>query len=116
MLVLVTPLGFYTKFYAGPGRGWVNDSLGGLFYVVFWCLAVTFVRPRSRPGVVAVSVLGVTCLLEFLQLWHPPFLEMIRSHFIGRTLIGDYFDWNDFPYYFAGAGIGWALAKWIRPE
>jgi hypothetical protein len=44
----------------------------------------------------------VTCILEFLQLWHPPFLEWIRNYFLGRTIIGNSFSKSDFLYYFFG--------------
>ncbi|MGP8243973.1 MAG: hypothetical protein ACLQVN_05585 [Bryobacteraceae bacterium] len=37
-LLVLVPVGFYSKFYRGPVREWVNDSLGGTFYVIFWCL------------------------------------------------------------------------------
>ncbi len=106
-LLIIVPVGFYSKFYRGPAASWVNDSLGGLFYVVFWCLAVFLVCPRWKPRPTAVGVLFATCVLEFMQLWHPPFLEFLRSYFLGRTILGTFFDWSDFPYYFIGSAIGW---------
>ena len=39
-LVGLVPLGLYTKVYAGPVTAWVNNSLDGVFYVLFWCLLV----------------------------------------------------------------------------
>jgi len=54
-----------------------------------------------------------TCLLEFLQLWRPPFLEMLRSYFIGATVLGSSFAWFDFAYYFFGSAIGWLWLRWI---
>ncbi len=106
-LAVITPLGFYTKFYHGPAQAWVSDYLGGAFYEVFWCLFFLLLFPRARPWAIAVPVLVATCALEFMQLWHPPILEMVRSTFLGRALIGHQFVWGDFPYYFAGTGIGW---------
>jgi hypothetical protein len=113
-LLFIVPIGFYSKFYRGPAASWVNDSLGGLFYEIFWCLVVFLLRPRWKPRWIAASVLGATCGLEFLQLWHPPFLELIRSHFLGRTIIGTTFDWTDFPYYFIGSGMGWYWLERLR--
>jgi Flp pilus assembly protein TadB len=52
--------------------------------------------------------------LEFLQLWHPSFLEFLRSNFIGRTILGTSFTWSDFPYYLVGGGIGWLLMKRLQ--
>ena len=110
-LMVIVPIGFASKFYAGPASNWANNSLGGLFYEIFWCLLVFLLVGRPRPWLVAAVVLAVTCFLETLQLWHPPFLEFIRSFLLGRTLLGHEFAWSDFPYYFLGAGIGWL---WMR--
>lgn len=115
-LAIVVPLGFGTKFYDGPAAGWVHGELGGFFYELFWCLAALLVWPRTRPVWLAVSVLGMTCALEFLQLWHPPLLEWLRSFFIGRTIIGNTFSWWDFPYYFLGAGAGWFWMRRLTPR
>lgn len=106
-ILILVPLGFYSKFYRGPAADWVNDSLGGAFYVIFWCLVVFFFAPQWPPRRIAAGVVGATCTLEFLQLWHPPLLEMLRSHFLGRTILGTTFDWMDFPYYFLGGVVGW---------
>ena len=35
VLVGLMPLGLYTKVYAGLAAAWVNNSLGGVFYVLF---------------------------------------------------------------------------------
>jgi hypothetical protein len=107
LLAFVVPLGFATKAYRGPLQVWVNDSLGGVWYEVFWCLVAAFAFPRSRPGRIAVWVFFATGVLETLQLWHPAFLETIRSTVIGRTLIGTSFAWSDFPHYAAGCLLGW---------
>ena len=110
-LLVIVPIGFYGKFYSGPAAGWVNDSLGGVFYEIFWCLVLFLFFANGSPKIIATGVLIATCLLECLQLWHPPFLEAIRSHFIGRTILGTAFVWSDFPYYFLGSYLGYL---WIR--
>jgi uncharacterized membrane protein len=101
-LIIIIPLGFYTKFYAGPYSEWVNNSLGGVLYIIFWSLVVFLFAPKVSPLKIGLAVFIVTCLLEFLQLWHPAFLEFIRSYFIGRSILGTTFSPPDFLYYFAG--------------
>jgi len=115
-LCLVTPLGFLFKFYAGPGHKWFNDYGAGLLYEVFWCLVVFFFIPhRKYITRIALWVFVITCILETLQLWHPPFLQMIRSTFLGAALIGTTFIWLDFPHYILGCLLAWlwlsALSK-----
>ena len=106
-LVAIVPIGFYCKFYRGPGARWVNDSLCGSFYEMFWCLVGFLLWPKTKPRSIARIVLGLTCILEFMQLWHPRLLEFLRSYFLGAAILGTSFDWSDFPYYFLGTGAGW---------
>jgi hypothetical protein len=109
LLLLVTPFGFYTKIYLGPSASWVNDSLGGVFYEIFWCILFFLLIVKAKAWVIATSVFIVTSFLELLQLWHPEFLEIIRGYFIGRTLLGTSFNLYDFIYYFIGSGIGYLI-------
>ncbi len=106
-VALIVPLGFGLKFYPGPGHAWVNNSLGGTAYVVFWCLAAFAVWPR-RPAInpIVISVLGITCLLEAMQLVDHAVLTRIRGTFLGRTLLGTTFIWSDYIYYALGAVLG----------
>ena len=115
-LAVIVPTGFYSKFYAGPGADWVNNSLGGVFYEIFWCLVIFLFSKRLKPLKIAVFVFICTCGVEFLQLWHPGFLEFVRSFFIGRTILGTTFVWSDFPYYFLGSGIGWFWMKCLEAK
>jgi hypothetical protein len=102
-LIIIVPVGFYSKIYSGAFNEWINNSLGGFFYVIFWCLVVRLFSGYRNSFYISVIVLTVTCLLEFLQLWHPSFLEWLRSCFIGQTILGTTFNWYDFIYYILGA-------------
>jgi len=39
---------------------------------------------------------------------------MIRSKFIGATILGTSFSWLDFPHYIIGCFFGWFLIKYIH--
>ena len=113
-LLIVTPLGFLFKFYSGPAQWWFNNYGAGLLYVIFWIMVVSFfVTDRRLINRIPILVLVVTCALEVLQLWHPWFLEKVRSTFLGKALIGTTFVWWDFPHYFLGSLIGWVWLKRI---
>ncbi|MCD6117512.1 DUF2809 domain-containing protein [bacterium] len=104
-IAAIVPLGFGTKFYSGPLAKWVNIYGGGVLYVIFWSLFLALVFPRFRILYNVISVFTVTCILEFLQLWHPLILEKVRSVFIGRALIGTTFSFLDIIHYSAGSFI-----------
>jgi len=111
-LLIVVAMGFLFKFYSGPAHEWFNNYGAALFYEIFWCLFV-FLLVRNRKAVMQIPlwVFGITCALEFLQLWHPPILEQFRATFLGRILIGTTFVWWDFLYYAVGSLLGWF---WLR--
>lgn len=113
-MLCIIPLGMATKLYDGPCSAWMRASLGGLFYELFWCLFTALWTRRIHPARIAAGVFAITCALEFLQLWHPPFLEAVRANTLGRAMIGDVFDWGDFPYYAIGSTAGWAWLEAIR--
>ncbi|SKB15577.1 conserved membrane hypothetical protein [Planktothrix sp. PCC 11201] len=113
-LIALIPIGLASKFYRGPLDLWFNNSVGGVFYVMFWVLLVVLINPKLSPGWVAFWVFIVTSSLEFAQLWKPPFLEGIRAYLLGRLLLGTTFSWWDFPYYIIGCGLVWLGLKYLK--
>jgi len=113
-IAIVIPMGFYSKFYDGPASSWVNNSLGGVLYVIFWSLLFSVLIAGAKPWKIVIWVFLITCLLEILQLWHPPFMEAIRSTFIGVTLIGNSFSWLDMVHYVIGSLVSLGLLKILR--
>ncbi len=109
-ILIIVPLGYVVRFY-GAAPEWLNDSFGSIAYEIFWILLVALLFPEASPVWAAVGVCFATCVLEFLQLWHPPFLEAMRSTLAGRLVLGNSFTWSDFPSYFIGSVLGWV---WIR--
>jgi len=100
-----------SKLYEGPAKIWVQESSGGILYVVFWCLFISVII-ETPPWRIATGVFSVTSLLELAQLWNPSLLSLIRSTFIGRTILGTTFDWWDFPHYLLGTLVSWIWLRW----
>jgi hypothetical protein len=114
LLIITAAIGLASKLYAGPAADWINNSLSGVIYEIFWCLAALLLFPRARAWKIAAWVFVITCFLEALQLWHEMHLEQIRATFIGRALLGTSFTWLDFPYYAVGCGVGWLLVRSLQ--
>ncbi|NHC33408.1 ribosomal maturation YjgA family protein [Scytonema millei] len=114
-LLVVTTMGFLFKFYTGFAQEWFNNYIAAVFYEIFWCLlAFLFWRSSNAIARIPIWVFTITCGIEFLQLWHPPLLEKIRSTFIGRTLLGSTFSLWDFPHYVLGCFLGWLWLQQLK--
>lgn len=107
-LCIVTPLGLSCEFYRGLNMRWFQDYGAGVMYEIFWCLVAFFFQPRKQSIMkITLVVFVITCFVELSQLWHPWFLQQIRSTFLGNVLLGNTFAWLDFPHYLLGCLIGW---------
>jgi len=110
LLALVIVVGMGIKYYQGTYHEWINGSLSGIVYDVFWCLVL------SLPGIwkfqsIAITVFISSCIIEVLQLWHPHFLTVIRSYQAGGALLGTIFQWSDFLYYAIGSWFGYLIIR-----
>ena len=105
--------GFWLRFSA-PISPSLRDASGGISYVLVFILAFGALSQKASSQTISIGVLGVTCCLEFLQLWHPDWLEACRRTLPGRLLLGTTFEWTDFPPYFIGAALGWAVLRALR--
>ena len=111
-ILIIVPLGYTVRFY-GAAPEWLNDLFGSLAYEIFWILLVALF-PQASPFWTAVGVCLATCVLEFLQLWQPPFLQTLRATLPGRLILGNTFTWSDFPSYFIGSFLGWVWVQTLR--
>ncbi|AFY46405.1 Protein of unknown function (DUF2809) [Nostoc sp. PCC 7524] len=114
-LLIVVAMGFLFKYYPGIGYQWLNNYGAAIFYEIFWCLlAFWFFRSQAAINKIAIWVFIITCILEFLQLWHPPLLNQMRATLIGKLLLGTTFAWWDFPHYAVGCILGWLWLKKLQ--
>jgi Protein of unknown function (DUF2809) len=108
--IALIPLGYGVRFY-GSSPAWFQDALGSIVYEIFWIVLWLACRPKALPLRVSGTVFLLTCSLEFLQLWHPPLLQLIRATLPGRLVLGNTFSWTDFPAYGAGSLAGYFWVK-----
>jgi len=107
ILILLVPTGFLVKFSVpGAFGGWCHLYGAAILYEVFWVVFVRFAFRKLAPFTCAAIVLVITCVLETLQLWHPPWLDAVRGTFFGAALLGTTFDRWDFIYYVLGTILG----------
>lgn len=91
---LVAMPGFVVK-YGG-------DALWSL--VVFFALGMVFTRATTLQ--VALTAVAFSWAIEFLQLYHAPWIDSIRSTVLGRLVLGSTFNSPDLVAYVIGVVLG----------
>src|SRR5688572_32667002 len=97
----LVPLSDFVSKYGG-------DALWAL--VVFLCLGIVF--PRSSTVRIALGAVCMAWGVEFLQLYHAPWIDGIRSRRVGRLVLGSTFNGPDLVAYVVGIGLG-VVAEWV---
>lgn len=92
----------------------MRQDLNGLFYALAWALGLALLAPRAAARRLAAAALAISCSVEFLQLWHPHWLEVWRAEPFGHLVFGSAFAWADLPYYGLGAVVA-AYWLWLLP-
>lgn len=80
----------------------VAKYLGDALWAGAVFLVVGIVAPRSPNIKVAGIAFGISCLDEFSQLYHAPWIDAIRHTFVGHLFLGDTFALGDVAAYFLG--------------
>lgn len=100
---LVTMPGFLVK-YGG-------DALWSM--VVFFGLGTLFTRVTTLR--VALMAVAFSWAIEFLQLYHAPWIDSIRSTLLGRLVLGSTFNSPDLVAYVIGVALA-ALADRVLAQ
>ena len=83
-------------------RKYGGDALWAL--LVF--LGFGFLFPRLPSRVLALLAMAFSTFIEFSQLYHAPWIDVIRQTRLGALVLGSVFNWPDFPAYALGIALG----------
>lgn len=78
------------------------SEVGDALWAVMVFSLIRIIWPRWRPVVTAAASLSLSFLVEFSQLIQTPWLNSIRSTFIGHMALGQGFLWLDLVAYTFG--------------
>lgn len=110
--VLVIGLGLLWRSNLFPLSDFVakygGDALWAL--MVFLCFGIVF--PRTSTVRIAFGAVGFAWAIEFLQLYHAPWIDGIRATRFGHLVLGTTYNSPDLIAYALGIAVG-ALAECV---
>lgn len=110
-LILVIGAGLLWRSGLVPLPGWLVKYGGDALWALAVFLGLGWVFRQSRTGRVALAAVFCAWSVEFLQLYHAPWIDAIRATRPGRLVLGTTFNAPDLLAYLAGIALG-AWAEW----
>ena len=71
--------------------------------------AIGLCGPSLKSRSTALAALGFSFFIETTQLYHPPWLDQIRSARLGHLILGSTFNPPDFLAYLVGVLLAWII-------
>jgi hypothetical protein len=86
--------------------------LGDAFWASMVFVSLGIVLPRHSTLTIA-GIAGAVCgAVEISQLYHGPWIDLVRRTWLGKLSLGSQFAWPDFAAYFAGICFG-GWVEWM---
>lgn len=110
-IMLVIGVGLLWRSGLVPLPGWLVKYGGDALWALAVFLGLGWVFRQSRTGRVALAAVFCAWGVEFLQLYHAPWIDAIRATRPGRLVLGTTFNAPDLLAYPVGIALG-AWAEW----
>ena len=109
-LLAVILLGLASRAYSPPLPPFVRVYVGDALWALAAYLTVATLFPRLPVRWVAVTAGLFSLAVELSQLYHAPWIDVLRQIRLAELLLGHGFLWSDLMCYGVGVGVG-ALAE-----
>ena len=115
-LVVVIGLGLASRAYDGLFPNALGKYPGDALWTVAAYLGWKLVFPAMVPWKLGLMALGQSVGVEFLQLYHTPWLDGIRGNYFGHLLLGSTFNPMDLVAHSVGATAVFLGDRFLVPR
>ena len=115
-LGVVIGLGLASRTYDGLFPNALGKYPGDALWTVAVYLGWKLVFPAMAPWKLGLMALGQSFGVEFLQLYHAPWLDGIRRNRFGHLLLGSTFNPMDLVAYSVGATVVFLIDRFLVPR
>jgi threonine/homoserine efflux transporter RhtA len=111
LIAVVIGLGLATRSEHLSLSAFLSKYAGDALWALMVFLGLAFLLRTRRTAHVALLAAGLSCAVEFSQLYHAPWIDAARRTRLGALTLGDTFAWGDMAAYLIGIAFG-ATLEW----
>jgi hypothetical protein len=106
MVAIAVILGIGSRHFRRILPAFVAAYAGDTFWALAAFAAIALIVPRASTWRVAALAFLFAVLIEVSQLYHAPWIDVIRDTTLGALVLGHGFLWSDLVCYAVGVGAG----------
>ena len=111
LVAMTIVTGLASRHYSSSLPPWVESYLGDTLWALMVFLLIGFIFRTKSTRWVAVAAILFSYSIEVSQLYHAPWIDTLRSNWLGGLILGFGFLWSDLVCYTVGIGVGVVMEK-----
>lgn len=108
-IIIVIILGLASRRYGELLPAWLGAYSGDVLWGLMVYFIVGFLLPKHKIFYITLIAIIFSTLIEISQLYHAPWIDVIRSNRLGGLILGYGFLWSDIVCYAFGITVGAAI-------
>lgn len=112
-LIITILFGLLSRSSFVPHTSFIGTYAGDTLWALAVSLGFSIVFIRTSGRTIFIISLLFSFAIEFLQLYHSPWIDTLRSYKIGALILGSGFLWSDLVCYTVGVALGTTLYIFI---
>jgi hypothetical protein len=113
LMAIVLCAGHLVRKYSHHLLVMIQKRTGDALWACAVFVLVAILRPRWSTFVITAVSLAISYSVEFSQIYHAPWIDSIRSTWLGRMILGTTFFWRDQLAYTIGIGALVPVDWWL---
>ncbi|HTE45337.1 MAG TPA: DUF2809 domain-containing protein [Gemmatimonadaceae bacterium] len=116
MALLTIGVGLVVHWRGGAVSPALRDKLGDALWAMMMAWWVGVAAPRATWQTRAAAAFGISVAVEVSQLYHAPFIDMVRRTTLGGLALGSGFDLRDIAAYAVGIALAVVVERLLTPR
>ena len=113
LYLIVVPIGYATRKLPQLFHPFIAEFGGDTLWAAMFVFLFRAIWSKTALWKLVLYTYLFTVAIEISQLYHAPWIDRLRSSFLGKMLLGSGFLWSDLACYLTGVVFAWLVATFV---
>jgi hypothetical protein len=113
LFIVIIISGLASRNYSKMLPNWVDLYLGDALWALIVFVLIGMILKHKSSLTIVLLALSFSYIIEISQLYHAPWIDKVRSTWLGGHILGFGFLWSDLLCYTVGIAAGFLVEKLV---